>query len=247
MPKYTTDEKIIELVKDLHWGQGKSLRLIERENGLANDTIRKRCIKLGVQTKSRKQSTKDNEIHISRPCGDYHWRFTNPSRSKELADQHSKSMTFSNPMVSIETRAKASKTRSKLYKDNPTSHESIFIAMLDKIGHEYEFQFHVLEYIADFRICNTLIELDGRGHSGRKAKDIIRDKRLCEIGFNVVRIDQDLLFNARAKKPVLRPNKLISVIENLVPSFNLTSPLPPIDCKHRVVVRKAHCFTEIVF
>lgn len=119
--------------------------------------------------------------------------------------------------------------------------------LLDSIGHSYEFQFCALEYIADFKIGNCLIELDGRGHASRKAKDLIRDKRLCALGYNVVRIDQDCLLNFRAKNPVFRPHKLLSVIEELVPSFNIPATLPPIICKHRVIVRKPNPFIEVIY
>lgn len=243
MPKKISDKRVIELVNDLHFKQGFSLRRIERDNGLSNDTLRKRCLKLGVKTKGRKESIQDNEKHVTRES----WRNKNPERSAELALQHSISMKNKNPSHNKEVLFKSAISKAELYKLNPTRHESCFIKLLDSIGHAYEFQFPVMQYIADFKIGSCLIELDGRGHSGRQAKDLVRDKALCAIGYSVVRIDQDCLLNFRADNPVFRPHKLLSAIEDLVSSFKIPATLPAVDCKHRVIVRKPNPFTEVIY
>tara|TARA_R110000850_G_scaffold202512_1_gene328465 strand:+ start:112 stop:855 length:744 start_codon:yes stop_codon:yes gene_type:complete len=242
-----SNEEIISLVNKEHWIHGKSLRLIERENNLSNDTIRKRCINLGIKTKSRKQSIIDNEKHIDRPIGDKHWSKTNPALLAKCASESSIRMTKCNPINKPGVADLVAQTKSALYFANPTFHEGLFIGILDSLNVSYEFQTPIGKYISDFKIGNVLIELDGRGHASRKATDIIRDQFLCGLGFYVVRINQDSLFDKRSKKPILRPNKLIGVIEDLIPSLNISSLLPTITCKYRVVVRNPDPFTEIIY
>tara|TARA_R110000850_G_scaffold54418_1_gene129580 strand:- start:163 stop:906 length:744 start_codon:yes stop_codon:yes gene_type:complete len=242
-----SNKEIINLVNQEHWIHGKSLRLIERENNLSNDTIRKRCINLGIKTKSRKQSIIDNEKHIERPVGDKHWSKTNPSLLAKCANESSLRMSKRNPISKPGVAELIAQTKSVLYFANPTFHEGLFIDILDSLGVTYEFQTPIGKYIADFKVGNVLVELDGRGHASRKATDIIRDQFLCGLGFYVVRINQDSLFDKRSKNPVLRPNKLIRVIENLIPSLNISSLLPTVTCKYRVVVRNPNPFTEVVY
>ena len=248
MAKYTTDEEIIKLVENNHWIHGKSLRLIERENGLSNDTIRKRCIKLGITTKSRSQSSKDNEKHCPHPKGSDHWRMNNIEASKRLAEQHSLAMKTNNPVHNPEVRNRMLDSLQKTFEKNTTFHESLFIDILTKSNNLFKSQPRVDKYIADFIIGdNVIVELDGRGHSGRTASDLVRDKFLCGLGFTVVRFDQDMFFNKRAIKPTVRGEKVFRIIKDLVPGFNIPDFLPAIECKYRVRVRKPNPFTEIIY
>lgn len=244
----TTDDEIKRLVKEFHWGQGKSLRMIEREHGLSNDTIRKRCIRLNIKTKSRQQSIIDVEKHIIRPVGDNHWSKTNPELMAKCAKVSSERMTTNNPIHKKGVPEQIAKTKSIRFKKEPTFHESLIINLFDDISMPYEFQPAISKYIPDFVVCgNIIIEIDGRGHASRKASDLVRDQFLCGLGFYVVRIDQDLLFNKRLEKPVFRPNKLIRVIENLVSCPDFSSLLPSVTCEHRVIVRKPNPFTEVIY
>jgi len=93
-----------------------------------------------------------------------------------------------------------------------------------------------------------LIELDGRGHASRRTKDAIRDKLLNERGFNVVRVNQDSVWDRRRNISVLRIGKLLSVIEKYVTDINLSSLDPSFAFgKYRVVVREANTATEIIY
>ncbi len=242
------DKEIARLVNELHWGQGKSLRMIEREHGLSNDTIRKRCIKLNIKTKNNKQSIIDSQKHVIRPVGDAHWSKKNPKALARCARDSSARMKANNPIHKSGIAEKAAKTKATRYNKEPTFHESLVIDLFESTGVPFEFQPAISKYIPDFvAYGNVIIEVDGRGHANRKASDLVRDELLCGLGFYVVRINQDSLFNKRAKKPVFRPNKLIGVIEDLVPCGNISSLLPPIECKHRVVVRKPNPFTEVIY
>lgn len=248
MPAKTTDKEIINLVEEFHFKQGKSLRMIERENGFSNDTIRKRCLKLGIKTKSRLQSIKDSEKHIIRPKGENHWSNRKPELHAKNCKASSDRMKKNNPMNTKLVVEKAAASKAITYSKNPTFHESMIIDLLSSLDVRFKFQQQISQYVADFVIdSKVILEIDGRGHASRKATDLIRDKLICGLGFYIVRVDQDVLFNKRAKKPVFRPNKLIRVIEDLIPSLNISNLLPPVECKHRVIVRKPNPFTEIIY
>lgn len=248
MAKYATDEEIIQLVENDHWIHGKSLRLIERENGLSNDTVRKRCVKLGIETKSRSQSIRDNEKHCPSPKGKDHWRMNNIEASKRLAERHSKAMRDNNPVHNPEVRDRMLTSLQSRYKNNPTFHEALFIDILTKSKNSFEFQPRVGKYIPDFLIGDSLIlELDGRGHADRVATDSVRDELLCGLGFTIMRVDQDTFFNKRADNPVVRGKKVFRIIKDFVPCFNIPDFLPAVECKHRVRVRKPNPFTEVIY
>jgi very-short-patch-repair endonuclease len=203
---------------------------------------------MGIKTKTRKQSIIDNEKHITRPSGESHWSRTNKEAALRCAEESSRRMTENNPVHKNGVPEAIALTKSKLYSNNPTFHEGLIIELFNKTGVPYNFQPAIKSYVPDFLICGKVVlEIDGRGHASRKASDLIRDKLLCGLGFDVVRIDQDLLFNKRAKKPVFRPNKLIRVIEDLIPDIDVSRLLPPVTCKRRVIVRKHNPFTEIIY
>lgn len=244
----TTDDEIIRLVNEFHFKQGMSLRSIERAHGLSNDTMRKRCVKLNIKTKSKRQSIIDNEKYVVRPSGEKHWSKTNPSALATASKASSERMTKNNPIHKHGIAEKIAKTNSNRFKKDPTFHESLMIDLFDLIGIPYEFQPVISKYIPDFVVCgNVIVEIDGRGHASRKASDLVRDQFLCGIGFYVVRIDQDLLFNKRLANPVFRPNKLIRVIGDLCGWVDFSGLLPSVTCKHRVIVRKPNPFTEVVY
>lgn len=231
------------LIEIEHIKHGKSLRLIERENGLSNDTLRKFAITHNIQTRSRVASIRANIKHIDYPSGDRHWRASNKEASEKLSKLHSDNMKKNNPSHNLETRLKIRKSLTKTLKKNPTFHEQLFIECFYLHDISYEHQYNTGEYIADFCLNGyttdgILLELDGRGHAGRYAADRIRDKRLTDMGFNVVRVQQDSVFNKRAKNPVFRPFKLLSVIEDVWGvSGYFGSWLVPDGGKYRVIVR----------
>ena len=247
MPIETTDEKVLYLVNEFHFKQGKSLRMIEREHGLSNDTLRKRCIKLGVKTKSRIESMHDNEKHVVRPSGDSHWMAKDKDALASFSEASSKRMKLRNPSRIPEVRDRIVSTLSEKFKLEPTFHEGLIIDLLREFNCDFDFQVKIGSCIVDFVIGKCAIELDGRGHASRKASDRIRDQHICGAGWNVVRINQDCIFNKRLAGNNFRPNKLMRVIEQFNPWLDISSHLPPIDCDHRVLVREAYTCAEIVF
>lgn len=247
MPIKFNDDFIKQLVEIEHFKHGKSLRMIERENGMSNDTIRKRCKKLGIETRSRIESIKSNLKHLDFPVGDNHWRRKNLEASARLAAIHSENMKENNPSNNPGTKLKISESLSKTLKNNPTFHEQLFYDFLTERNVDFQFQERIGKYIADFIIGDVIIEIDGRGHSSRFASDRIRDKALNDRCFHVVRVNQDSLFNKRAKNPRFKPYKLMSVIEKYIPALNIVNSLISDGGKYRVIVRESYTFSEIIY
>lgn len=242
-----TDDFIKQLVDIEHFKHGKSLRMIERENGMSNDTIRKRCMKLGIKTRSRIDSIHANQKHVQKITGDNHWRAKNKEASERLSVLHSENMKKNNPSHNPEIKKKIIKSLAATLAANPTFHEKMFYEFLKSNNISFEYQQIIGSYIVDFLIDDVVIELDGRGHASRLASDRIRDKALNDRCFHVVRVNQDCLFNKRAKIPKFRPFKFISIIENLIPSLNVVNSLIPDGGKYRVVFRESYTGTEIIY
>lgn len=245
--KKISDEEVKRLVETEHFIHGKSLRSIERANGLSNDVLRKRCIKLGIKTKGRVESIRANQKYIVSPSGDDHWRRYNTKASQRLALLHSKNMKENNPSHNPETKQKITESLAITLFNNPTFHEKMFIEFLDMSGIKFKFQEVISKYIVDFLIDNVVIELDGRGHSSRITSDRVRDKALNTLGFYVVRVNQDSLFNRRTQNPVFKPEKLMAIIKTFIPYPYGVNTIIPYPSQYRVIVREANTATERVF
>jgi len=247
MPKLVSDEEIKRLIEVDHFIHNKSLRMIERENGIGNGVMSNRCKKLGITPRNRFESIVACQEHIDHPKGDDHWRRNNLEASRRLSKLHSDNMKINNPSRNPETKQKITNSLAITLGDNLTFHEEMFSCFLKDQNIPFNSQQVIDKYIVDFLIGNVIIELDGRGHASRFAGDRIRDKALNDLGFHVVRVNQDLLFNKRAKIPAFRPNKLIAVVEQLIPLMNIHSRLIPDGGKYRVIHRKAYTGAEIIY
>ena len=93
----------------------------------------------------------------------------------------------------------------KRFKENPELHPNRLLAgnmskwtypeklaakWFDKNNIKYEYNKKILSFYPDFIVNNkkTIIEIDGkRWHD--KEKDLVRDKKLKSIGYEVIRID----------------------------------------------------------
>lgn len=245
--KDITDEEIENLIKKEHWENKKSIRLIERELGSSNGSLNLRCKKMGLSIRSRISSIKNCQDHITRPSGVDHWTRKKPDLHKRNCELRSKEMKANNPVYIEGVLEKMASSKAETYRKNPTFHESMMLDFFKLNCIPFEFQKQVGTYIVDFRLGDCLLELDGRGHCSRKETDMIRDKSLCSLGWNVVRIDQDLIFNKGLKNPVFRPYKLMQVLKNYIPLLNVPDCPPSIICKHRVIVRESGGASEVVY
>ena len=142
----------------------------------------------------------------------------------------------------------------KTLKANPTFNEQLFIDFLKVHNIPFEHQYNTGEYIADFRIGPVLIEFDGRGHASREAADRIRDKAITDLGFYVVRVDQDSLFDKRCQNPTFKPFKLMRAVKNIIKwsamvadFWHFSDCLIPDGGKYRVIIRQPNGLPEIIF
>jgi len=236
------------LIDSEHFGAGKSIRRIERENGITVSRLNYWAKLHGIDIKSRNQSIRDDTKFVDKPTGDNHWSKKKPEVHRRNCAIASERMTNNNPSHDINSVIKCRDTLSKIFKNNPTPHEKLFASILDSLGVEYSTQERIMRYNPDFAIGNTLIELDGRGHASRAAKDSVRDKLLCEAGYNVVRIKQDSMWDKRRFPDTVKPGKLLSVIKEYVSSLDLSGLDPSFSFgKYRVLVREAYTGAEVIY
>lgn len=76
---------------------------------------------------------------------------------------------------------------------HPTKYEKIFLEKLKKFPIDYKTQVIVGFYIVDFIVPSRMIcfEIDGLSHTKKKDYDEFRDNFLRNMGFNVIRINNE--------------------------------------------------------
>ena len=88
-------------------------------------------------------------------------------------------------------------------------------------GYPFRRQRPVLNYVADFlsKDLKLIIEVDGYSHSWKGAPDAIRQKKLEQAGFKVIRFtDEEVLVNMKL---------VTEKIESAIVEIEQASPLPP--------------------
>jgi very-short-patch-repair endonuclease len=95
-------------------------------------------------------------------------------------------------------------------------------------GLQFNRQFPIENYIVDF-ICRKeklILELDGRSHDNKKDQDRIRDLRLNELGYRVVRIaESDVMYD---QKNVIRTIEAHLSEETLNKPIDESNPPDPL-------------------
>ena len=73
-------------------------------------------------------------------------------------------------------------------KINPTKSEKRFAELLEINNIKFKQQYVIGNYIVDFLIEKTVIELDGSSHIGREVYDEVRDSNIRAAGYRVIRV-----------------------------------------------------------
>ena len=87
-------------------------------------------------------------------------------------------------------------------------------------GLQFNRQFSIENYIVDF-ICRKqklIIEIDGASHQHKTEEDKIRDERLNDLGYQVIRVDEGEVLNDL--------NNIIKTIEYYLPDEIINPPSP---------------------
>jgi very-short-patch-repair endonuclease len=85
-------------------------------------------------------------------------------------------------------------------RNNPTFAERLLwkhIKGRQLFGYQFMRQKPIDKYIVDFYCSNLklIIEIDGISHHGKQGYDQLREKRLKELGFSVIRLDGYYILN----------------------------------------------------
>lgn len=225
-------ETVRECVSVRHWGNGESLRSIERSMDLANGALSKFCITHGIDVRGRTAQVRITarlpEV-LAKHSGENHWCW-----GKKRPDAAAR-MRANNPTLSAENRAKAMASRAPGFREKPTHGEAIVVDLLKKIGASFEFQHVVGPYAIDIAFPEHMIalEIDGKSHDRpeRIAHDIPRDRWLIDRGWKIFRVRQYTVEN--------HPRWVLHMLVEHVPGLQLPGWFPAPRRKYRVLIRDA--------
>lgn len=65
--------------------------------------------------------------------------------------------------------------------------------ILDDLGLAYECQFKLGKYAYDFKVGETLIEVDGQYHEKGEGNDIVKTKKAIKSGYTLLRLTTDMI------------------------------------------------------
>ena len=208
------------------------------------DTITK------AANKKVKELAAKGEFVLQRP--DIKAKIKEVTNTKEHRAASSKRMSENNPMSNPQTRKKMQSSLKDLFEKHPekrlnnrmakfrksgkkNSIEQKMADVLDKMKVDYIFQYPILKYNVDFCEPNLkiVIECDGiYWHKGNEEKDAIRQKRIENEGWTVIRFTDKQINNEME----LVEDELCRVFGNHTGEYN-TIAFTPIKIEHWQVKR----------
>ncbi len=167
--------------------------------------------------KVTKQMAKEGKCPLSDPK----IRALGNPNTKENRAESSFRMMLDNPMDDPSTREKMAFSLKKFYLEHPEKHPNVIMAkkgfisslekkmkvLLEELDQEFIHQFPIDRYFADFVLpkYKLVIEVDGHYWHQDSEKDSKRTKDIENLGWMVVRFDEDELKNGqRVKKELTR-------------------------------------------
>ncbi len=235
-----SDEELVRIIDARHWGDGESLRAIERSFGVGNDVLRKRCQTLGIAIRGQRTAAAAHIASREVKRGEKHWAWGLTKDTHPMYKAHSERMKKRNPSAIASVRNRMSRAMAQALRVKPTPHELIARQLLESSGASFVFQYPIGRHIVDFAFVRDMVvlEIDGKGHASRarQASDLVRDQWLIERGWKILRVWQSNLSG---------PRKLFAVLKQHVPDLNIPGDLPATARQYRVLVRDAENPTGI--
>jgi very-short-patch-repair endonuclease len=223
-----TKERILELLQE-HKMSKKSLRALERENGLSNDTIRKNAIKYGFSGwQTQREAASKNLKELKKSGAITSWSTGRTKETDARLKASSNRMLTNNPQNNPETRRKTLQSFAESQRNRVPITEKLIFEALKAANVEFVHQYVIGGFIGDFFIpsCNLIIECDGAG-SHSKTKDMSRDINIAKLGYNILRFDM-----RRVK--VLHPD-IINTLNQIIPNCKIPATNPPFIRKKRMI------------
>jgi len=146
-------------------------------------------------------------------------------------------MLEQNPMHMPGALERANKRHALFLRANPSPRESAFRDLLLRCrAAGFVGQFVIERYIIDFAFPDDrlLIELDGCLNPSRDgiARKLVRDRRLVEQGWKVLRI---------AGSNIAKPRHMVEQLKQLIPHLQIPHSLPAQVRKQRMLLRSPEC------
>jgi very-short-patch-repair endonuclease len=227
------------LIESEHFGKHRSIRELEREYGWANGRLSLWCKKHGIAVRSRIDQVKISGFTpeaVAKRSGANHYLWGKTSADSDICANSSRRMKLKNPMATIPVAEHRARSIADTFREKLTPQEYYLLGIFGQIATA---QHPIGRFNLDiaFEKFKVAIELDGKGHTGRKARarDLKRDSLIVAQGWTILRI-----YNAAAQ----RPAKLIRVLKQYIPDLQTVCPLPdePVRTgpEYRVLVRDAN-------
>lgn len=224
------------LIEREHWGKRRSIRALEREAGLSNGTLSRRCIAFGIRVRTRTEQTSitNSEFNPNRPAGERHWAYG--LRRPECAER----MRVDNPMRDYAVRVSASNSMANHARQHLTPPERAIFDVLEPFGAIAQHPIGAFIVDVAFVDLKVAVEVDGKNHwsRDRSVRDIKRDAWIVSQGWRIFRV---------ANSASADPSKLVDVLKKYVANLNTLSlsPVKRRGPKYRVLMRDAEHPTGI--
>lgn len=237
-----------DIVTREHFGNGKSLRQIERDLGIGKTTFQRWCQRHNIKTRTRIEAAKlaIDEIHASGIWkGEGHWAYGLTKETSQHYANCSNAMKENNPChLEQSIKANCIAIQKAQLETFPEGEKECFkILETGKISSVR--QFIISPYVCDFAFVNEriIVEIDGAG-SHFTGKDVKRDIFLAKQGWTTLR-------RAYGNGQRTTWNRFVEVLNKLIPNGNFISPNPTISSfprnQYGMVICQAYTGTRIKF
>lgn len=204
---------LADLIRREHWEKRRSLRALERELGVGNGLVQRWCARHGIRVRTRaEQIAISNALPevVAKRSGERHWAWgmRRPDSAKRMRER--------NPMTMAGVPERKAVSMAATFRKKLTPGEEYLLAVF--LGRAIA-QHPVGRYILDLAFLpeRIAVEVDGKNHWERRARDGRRTAFLVGQGWRIVRIDNH---------NVLRPHHLVAVLKQLIPDLEV-APVPP--------------------
>lgn len=198
------------VINDLHWKKGLSIKRLSSECGVSRDTFDKNAKRLNLKLRKHRDSI---ILDIPNRAGKNHWAYGKRKDNSEWCRMHSDRMKKDNPCSNGDILRKKQESTAIIYRNNMLPQEKAFAQILDKYSVKHEAQYVIDSYIIDFFIpsLNLCLEIDSTDKWGKERRKAAQKKDLflSKKGYLILRINKRHLKDKDHILNVLKTNNVI--------------------------------------
>jgi very-short-patch-repair endonuclease len=198
-----------QVIDELHWRDGKSVKWISDQCGISRDTIQRQAKNHGLKLRDLPSAAM-----LTPNKGNKHWAYGLNKENSDWAKMHSDRMKADNAMLKSGAAEKRAKTISLTLKKRDLPQEAAFSKILSEYGVLFEEQRPFGAYNADFFIQknNCIIEIDSTSKwtIEKKMNAKKRDRYIFKkFGVKTIRINKSKLLDRSFINDILKAHNII--------------------------------------